>query len=323
MRYTYTHTKKITELLNRIERARIIIEELPVLPNLEENIRRNSLLKSSLFSARIEGNTLDMRQVQAGFSEKKKEQLEVANILRAIHFIRSPRSPRRITRFFIKQLHTIVMHGLSSDAGGFRHEPSAIFNSAGVAVYMTVPPMEVEARMQILIEGIKKATYPIPIIASLAHVEFEKIHPFLDGNGRVGRLLSQLILDRGGYGCKGMISFEEYLESTKQDYYDLLELSQKNMTGFVEYFLEAFLHAADAAILELKKQPEHSNELLLPRRQEILNIIVDHRQVSFDFIKRRFMAVTESTLHYDLQQLLKKGFIKKLGKTRAVVYIPS
>ena len=320
MQYTYTHTKKITTLLADIERAKILITELPVSQSLEEKLRRVSLLKSSLFSARIEGNTLSMREVQMGLTGKERQKREIQNILQAIHFIRSSHCPHHISIPLVKKLHTRVMNELSADAGRFRTEPSAIFNSAGVAVYMTVPPQEIKQRMEDLINGIKKKSFPIPIMGALAHYEFEKIHPFLDGNGRVGRLVSQFILEKGGYGCKGLVSFEEYFEQTKTDYYDLLGLRQKNITLFVQYFLEALVQTAETVIDQLKQIPGDMDDLLLPRRQEILATIRDHRQVSFDFIRRRFMAVTVSTIHYDIQQLLKSGLIKKLGKTRASVY---
>jgi len=59
---------------------------------------------------------------------------------------------------------------------------------------------------------------------------------------------------------------------------------------------------------------------LLPRRREILETIRDHKMVSFDFIRRRFVNVPDSTLHYELQQLMKHGFIKKLGVSRGALY---
>ncbi len=62
---------------------------------------------------------------------------------------------------------------------------------------------------------------------------------------------------------------------------------------------------------------------LSPRRQEIIATINEHRQTSFDFLSRNFRGVKPSTLHYDLQQLVKSGYIKKLGSTRGVVYVPT
>lgn len=63
-------------------------------------------------------------------------------------------------------------------------------------------------------------------------------------------------------------------------------------------------------------------DLLLPRRFEVLQIIKDHQQVSFDFIKRRFLAVSERLLRYDLKKLKDAGFIKKRGVTKGAVYEP-
>ena len=68
---------------------------------------------------------------------------------------------------------------------------------------------------------------------------------------------------------------------------------------------------------------EKPEDTLLPRRQEILAIIRDHKLISFDFLKRRFYKVPASSLHYDLKMLQKKGFIKKLGVTRGVLYKPN
>lgn len=61
-------------------------------------------------------------------------------------------------------------------------------------------------------------------------------------------------------------------------------------------------------------------ETLLPRRREILALISDHQEISFDFIRRRFLGVKPSTLHYDLAQLIKQEWILKVGSTRGVLY---
>ena len=62
---------------------------------------------------------------------------------------------------------------------------------------------------------------------------------------------------------------------------------------------------------------------LLPRRSELLEIIKDHHIVTFDFLSRRFRAVPTRTLHFDLSQMAKQGYIKKLGNTRGAVYVPA
>jgi len=143
----------------------------------------------------------------------------------------------------------------------------------------------------------------------------------LDGNGRLGRLLAVFILKQGGFDFRGLLSLEEYLEKNRESYYRFLAINKKDITDFVEFFLEAVANQAEKTIAGLKEiNQEKEEDFLLPRRREILEIIRDHQIVSFDFIKRRFPKVAPSTLHYDLRKLIEEGFVKKLGSTRAVRY---
>jgi Fic family protein len=156
--------------------------------------------------------------------------------------------------------------------------------------------------------------------AAVAHFVFEKIHPFADGNGRVGRLISAFILEKNGFGFKGLAPFEEYIDNHREDYYYYLE-SSVDCTGFIKYFLEALVSQSKEYVMELnstrKNNPEDS---LLPRRRELLEIIRDHPNCSFNFLQRRFLAINGKTLHNDLLKLLQAGFIRKLGATNGVVY---
>lgn len=322
--YKYRKTANIEEAIVKIEVAKRIIELLPQLPHIEDHLRRQSLLKSSLFSARIEGNRLKIEEIESNRNTSRDlEKKEVFNILRALKWIHSEKSRKNINLDIILKLHKFVMSGLSLDVGKLRHEPSAIFNRGGIAVYMTPPPSELQNLMNHLIKTIKTNQEHPSVVAALAHFAFEKIHPFLDGNGRVGRLLSTYILKNRGYEFRSLVTFEEYLESHREEYYDLLASENKDITGFVDFFLSAIVISADKVIEALKsKSQETEYDTLLPRRQEIMAIIKDHKMVSFNFLKRRFQKIPDSSLHYDLKMLQNKGFIKKLGSTRGVVYSP-
>lgn len=323
--FVYRKTESIEKNIVKIEVAKKVIELLPQLPHIEDYLRHQSLLKSSLFSARIEGNRLQIEEIETINKDtaKDREKKEVFNILRALKWIHSKKSPKEISLDTILKLHKFVMNGLSSDAGRLRHEPSAIFNQAGIAVYMPPLPKEVPNLISDLITTIKTSKEHPSIIATLAHFAFEKIHPFLDGNGRVGRLLSLYILKNYGYGFRGLVVVEEYLESHRDEYYDLLGSESKDITDFVEFFLLSIAVSADKMVAELKLRKEETEvDTLLPRRQEILAIIQDHKMISFNFLKRRFGKIPDSSLHYDLKMLLEKGFIKKLGSTRGVLYAP-
>jgi hypothetical protein len=98
-------------------------------------------------------------------------------------------------------------------------------------------------------------------------------------------------------------------------------LDQSDATEFITFFLEVLLEEIE----RLKKQLETlqhppKEAFLLPRRQEILQIIKEHTIISFDQIQRRFLKIPGRTLRYDLQQLIKIGSIQKRGTTRGVMY---
>lgn len=318
----YTLTPKISRLLQSIEASKEVIDSLIIPPEIEQNIRRQSTLKSSLFSARIEGNSLTLEEIQKTHSRNQKKQ-EVFNILKALTWVYQ-RNARDLSQKDILNLHKMVMDGLveKHDSGKFRTEVEAIFNTAGIAIYLPPRPSQILSLTNHLIKFINSFKEQfIPVRASLAHYVFEKIHPFLDGNGRVGRLLLQLVLAKSGYSMKGLLSVEEYLDNHRSQYYSVLNEPEKDVTDYLEFMLDAIAETAEnAKKLVLKKQKVDIEDLLLPRRAEILNIIKDQGLISFDTIRRRFLSVNERTLRYDLKKLQNIGLIKKRGATKGVFY---
>lgn len=316
----YFLTPKISELLGKIEAARAVIDSITIPPELETNIRRQSTLKSSLFSARIEGNTLTLEEL-ANKSSKDQKRVEVYNILSALNSLYKTRA-KDISIKDILELHKTVMQGLTPDNGSLRREVSAIFNTAGIAIYMPPPPRSVVSFLERLLKFMNSSKEQfIPVRAVLAHYMFEKIHPFLDGNGRVGRLILMEVLLKGRYGMKGLLTTEEYLDEHRSMYYRMLENTEKDVTDFVEFMLLAIAETAKKAQeIVQQKQDAEKEDYLLPRRAEIFNIIKDQTMVSFDQIRRRFIAVNERTLRYDLKKLADSGFIRKRGTTKGVYY---
>ena len=315
----YSLTPEIVTLLNSIDASREVIDSINIPTEIERNIRRQSTLRSSLFSARIEGNELTLEDLP-GTSERQKK-AEIMNVLAALNWINSRKS-KDLKLKDLLTLHEMAMASLSVEAGRWRREQSATFNAAGIAIYMHPPPPKVErmvARLLKYVNGDKEGFAPIR--ACLAHYSFEKIHPFLDANGRVGRLLVQQILTQDGYGMKGLMAFEEYIDNHRSEYYRALEEPEKDATDYLVFMLTAVSETAKKAKeLVLTKQEVSAVDFLLPRRAEIYQILKDQKMVNFDQIRRRFIKVNARTLRYDLKKLQDGGFIVKLGATRGVYY---
>jgi len=325
----YRLTPKISGFMEKLEINRQIIDSISIPPEIEKNIRRESLLKSSLFSAKIEGNPFTFEQIQREtlINSKQKEKIEIANILKAINWLgRRFKKGKQLIKKDILELHRLTMNSLifEADLGEFRREPGAIFNQAGIAVYLAPSPQKIPQLIDQLLNYINgKKEKNMPIKAALAHLSFEKIHPFADGNGRVGRLIFQAVLAKENYQMKNLVTIEEYINEHKDEYYYFLDASKKEATEYLEFILEG-LWSETEKIKEIifQKHQVRPEESLLPRRLEILYIIRDHKLVSFDFLQRRFLLVNPRTLRYDLKKLADTGFIIKKGKTRGVFYSP-
>ena len=316
-------TPEILKLLSKIDSLRMFFQSVPIKPELKNKIERVSLLKSSLYSARIEGNPLTWEAVsnpQKISNHQKK--LEVFNILDAVKFLDTNiLTGGKLEKNLVLKLHSIVMRNLSNEAGHLRREPGAIFNQAGVAVYITPLPEKINELIGQLLDYTDQQTdYPV-VQAVLSHLIFEKIHPFLDGNGRVGRLFIWTVLKSNSYDFPIAIPIEEYIDQNREQYYFHLDQGMKEPEEYIKFMLEAFASAAgkikDELIFEIEKKEE---VILPPRQEEILAIIKDHIDVTFDFIKRRFYKVPARTLRYDLKKLAEKGIIIKVGKTRGSFY---
>lgn len=313
----YKITPEILELISQIEALKIFYSSIEISSERKENLKRISLLKSSLFSAKIEGNPLLLNEIEK--TSKQKEKQEVFNILNAIKYIEKIKI-KKITGKQILTLHQLVIGGLSDDAGHFRKTPEAIFNQAGTAVAVFPPAIKIDGLLTKLLKYLNSGREKFSLIkAFIGHLIFEKIHPFVDGNGRVGRLLINLVLKADSFDFGLAVPFEEYIEEHKEEYYFYLEEDYKNPQDYLVFMLKGFLQKAEEIREELAKK-ESDDLLLPPRQEEIYRIIKEHQTVIFDFIHRRFLAVPERTLRYDLKKLLEKGFIVKIGKTNKSYY---
>lgn len=317
----YIITVEMLNLISKINANLMFLSSLKIPSKLKQKIQRISLLKSSLFSARIEGNPLTLITIDEKNPNEEKNK-EILNIIKANKFVeKTIKNNFKINNKFIYDLHSLVMSGALEITKSFRHEMGAIFNQAGVAVYLSPPPTQVSHLIDQLINYINSNQEKFPLICALvSHLVFEKIHPFVDGNGRVGRLLIFSILKAKGYGDGYLISFEKYLDENKSDYYYFLDQGFKNTEVYLIFMLTAFLKESEELKKLIQSAQSRKTTLLPPRQEEIYLIIKEHKVVSFDNIRRRFLKVPERTLRYDLKKLVNKGLTIKIGETRGSYY---
>lgn len=316
----YTITDEILSLIAKIESLRLFFSSANYPPKIVDKIKRVSLLKSSLYSARIEGNPLELSDLELKNPQEQKR-MEIFNIIDATNLIDSTKTGEPLSKSLLLKLHSVVLKNISSDAGQIRSEVSAIFNQANVAVYLPPRPSQINPLLDKLFKYINSKNKRFPLITSfLSHLIFEKIHPFLDGNGRVGRLLISAVLKSYGFKFTFTVPFEEYLDTHKSEYYFHLDKGLQNTNDYLIFMLEAYLNQLEELKKQLEEEVVKNQEFLSPRQEEIVNIIKDHLVVSFDTIKRRFLKVPDRTLRYDLKKLVDKNLVEKTGKTKGRYY---
>lgn len=307
-------------LISKIDALRQLFSSFEIPKPVLDKIRRINFLKSSLFSARIEGNPLTIENIDTTYEEQNKK--EIYNIMSASRFIEKEVKKQQLRYEMILELHSRVMNTLHLEAGRFRREMGAIFNKSGTVVYLSPPPEQIKPLLNQLLSYVNSDKEKFPLIAGMiVHLAFEKIHPFIDGNGRVGRLLIPMALKSKGYDFFIPIPFEEYLDQHKSEYYQVIANGLKDPQTYLLFMLEAYYEQAEKMKKNLFMELQKKETLLLPPRQEELYYVIkEHRMVSFDFLRRRFLKVPSRTLRYDLKKLTDKKHIIKIGKTKGSYY---
>jgi len=229
--------EKVGEAIGQIQ-AR---DDLKTVPRL----RRNNRIKTIQASLEIEGNTLGLDQVTALLDGKRvlglpREIQEVQNAFKAYDGLSSWASSSREN---LLEAHSFLMEGLVSESGRFRSGGVGI-QRGNELVHVAPPSDRVPWLVSDLLRWLK-TTEIHPLLASCVfHYEFEFIHPFQDGNGRLGRLWQTLILSEWN-GLFSMLPVETVVRDRQQEYYAALGVSDQtaDSTAFSEFMLLAILDA--------------------------------------------------------------------------------
>jgi Fic family protein len=167
--------------------------------------------------------------------------------------------------------------------------------------------------------------------AGITHHELVRIHPFIDGNGRVARVVATLILLLGGYDIRRFFSLEEYYDKDAVTYYhNLQKASSGDLTSWLEYFTfgaSIEFEKIKEKILKLSKDVKLKEKFggqqiyLTERQMKLVEYIQEVGYIQNQIFPNVFPEVSEDTVLRDLQDLIKKGLIKKVGSTKAARYV--
>jgi Fic family protein len=212
-------------------------------------LRKQNKIKTIHASLRIEGNTLSQEQVTALIEHKKVRgpKKDITEVLNAINVYDALETFNPASSESFLRAHKLLMHELIEKPGQYRSEGVGIFQGTK-ASHIAPPPQRVPQLMADLFSYVQHQDELTLIKGCVFHYEMEFIHPFMDGNGRMGRLWQTVILMQE-HPVFAYVPLETLISETQQDYYKSLSLSDKagSSTIFIEYMLEVI----DTSLLEL------------------------------------------------------------------------
>ena len=259
----------MTELVSHLSDADRALGRLDgisqLLPN-KELFLYMYVRKEAVLSSQIEGtqSTLsDLLRAEADQLEAQNfdDVTEVSNYVEAMNYGVERMETLPLSLRLIREMHEILLkkgRGAGKDPGQFRRSQNWIGGTRpGNAVYVPPPPVEMEACLDALEKFIHSEARDLPplIKAGLVHLQFESIHPFLDGNGRIGRLLITLLLCAEGILKEPLLYLSLYFKTKRADYYRLLQEVRErgSWETWLEFFLDGITETANEAVATVTK----------------------------------------------------------------------
>lgn len=315
MKPPYDITLKILKLIGSIS-EKIGEVNANYLNKQSPQLRKQNRIKTIHSSLQIEGNTLTEEQITALIENKrvigpKKDVLEVLN---AIKVYEKLEEYKFLSVKNFQKAHYELMNGLIDSAGKYRKQGVGIVK--GTKVEHIAPPHEnVPHLMKDLFEYLKDSNELTLIKSCVFHYEMEFIHPFIDGNGRMGRLWQTLIL-MSEYPIFEFLPFETLISQTQDDYYKSLSLSDKS--GKSTYFIEYMLSVIDKSLESLLN---YNNRILkdLDRLEYFIKLGV--REFTRKDYMNIFKDLSSATASRDLKKGIELNMFESVGNLNKTKYI--
>ncbi|MDQ8004509.1 MAG: Fic family protein [Pedobacter sp.] len=278
-------------------------------------LRKQNQIKTIQSSLQIEGNTLSEEQITAIIDNKRvagaeKDIIEVLNALAIYKDLKKLKFDSE--KDFLKA-HRVLMNTLVLDPGKYRTKSVGIVKGSEIA-HIAPPAANVKFLMQDLFRYLKDKTELMLIKSCVFHYEMEFIHPFTDGNGRMGRLWQTVVL-MADYPLFEFLPFETLIAKNQTAYYNALSISDKE--GQSTKFIEFMLGIIDQSLDELLK-----NGTKKLNETERLEIFLESNGSAFT--RKQYMIffsdISTATASRDLKNGVAQGLIEKSGDKKTSIY---
>ena len=306
-------TPKIIDLISKIS------EKIGEINSLESSarhieLRRESRIKTIHSSLAIENNSLSLEQITAIINGKRvlgapNEIQEVKNAIQAYDLLLSLDSTKEKD---LLRAHALMMKDLVRNNGRYRSGGVGIFNGQNV-VHVAPPASSVPALMKDLFRWVKRADVHPLVKSCVFHYEFEFIHPFQDGNGRLGRLWQSAIL-KDWKKVFAWIPVESLIKKNQAKYYRVLRAcdATADSTAFVEFLLLLILKAAEEIVQNEKRVTVKVTVKVTVNQKKILEAVKKNPHVTLDELSKK-IGISRKSIAANVKKLQEAGMLKRNG----------
>ena len=344
----YKLTDSIVKMLISIAETKAVVERARILPKYELKLRRQALVRMSHSSTAIEGNRLNVYEVEALMGRKKidapeRDIFEVQNYLKALKYIEEVvQKKQAITEKALLKIHKLVTEKtLPKDQSGHYRKSSVYVVRRRMGfptevMYTGPEAKKVPTLCADLVEWIdasEKADINPVVVAGIVHQEIAAIHPFADGNGRTSRAMATLILYKMGYDFRRLFALEDYYNKDRSSYYKAINTGKTyferkvDFTPWLEYFVLGFKDEIDSvknkvAMLSARKiSGDINSQIYLEADQmKILDFADKMGKINVSDVVD-ILGCPKRTAQFHLQKLKKIGLIKQVGKGPSSAYV--
>ena len=345
LQFDFATTQRIIQKIGQIDQFKGEWKNI----DQEENkylkeLRKIATIQSIGSSTRIEGSSLSDAEIASLIKNMKvnklqtRDEQEVAGYYDTLDTILSSYEHIDISISNIHSLHNLLLKYSGKDTrhrGQFKELTNQVVatypDGTARVIFKTTEPYLVSKEMDDLVKWTNeslasKAVHPLMVIGTFVY-EFLSIHPYQDGNGRLSRLLTNLLLLNADYKFVQYVSLEHIVEGKKADYYQALMEGQKDRYSVSEridrwllFFFDCLLeliNKLERKVADFKQLGGHLND----RQRDVLTYIQNHQPVKIGDISKNLSQYSIASLRKDLQYLVKELAIEKLGEYKGTIYI--
>ncbi len=332
------------EMVRMLSQADAALSELSGLARLLPNphllitswVRREAVLSSRIEGTRTTLSELFVNEVSADLTPREltADLKEVRNYVTALEYGVTRLATLPLSLRLVRELHERLMRGVRGDRatpGVFRRSQNWIGpqgSTPATAAYVPPPVMEMHACLSDWEKFLHQRDMPPLIQCALMHEQFEAIHPFLDGNGRVGRLLITLFLMERERLSQPLLYLSDYIEAHRRDYYELLlrVRTHGDWSSWLRFFITGVCETAtdaarrSATLLELREKYriEMSKS---PRAQQLVDELFSNPYISATRAQK-LLKVSAPTARAIIERLRKAGIVEEItGRKWGKLYV--